>query len=40
MIDDFWRMIWQLKSDKVVMLTNLIELGAVSTDNATQMLNI
>jgi len=31
MIDDFWRMIWQLKSDKVVMLTNLIELGAVST---------
>ncbi|XP_053388764.1 receptor-type tyrosine-protein phosphatase epsilon-like [Mercenaria mercenaria] len=28
MIDDFWRMVWQLKSDKIVMLTNLIEMGA------------
>lgn len=27
MIDDFWRMVWQLKSDKIVMLTNLIEMG-------------
>ncbi|XP_060557616.1 receptor-type tyrosine-protein phosphatase epsilon-like, partial [Ruditapes philippinarum] len=27
MVDDFWRMVWQLKSDKIVMLTNLIEMG-------------
>lgn len=29
MIDDFWKMVWQLKSDKIVMLTNLVEMGAV-----------
>ncbi|XP_060604513.1 receptor-type tyrosine-protein phosphatase epsilon-like [Ruditapes philippinarum] len=27
MVDDFWEMVWQLKSDKIVMLTNLIEMG-------------
>ena len=29
MIDDFWRMVWQQKADKIVMLTNLIEMGQV-----------
>ncbi|WAQ98559.1 PTPRE-like protein, partial [Mya arenaria] len=28
MIDDFWRMVWQQKADKIVMLTNLIEMAS------------
>ncbi|XP_052084194.1 receptor-type tyrosine-protein phosphatase mu-like isoform X6 [Mytilus californianus] len=29
MVDDFWRMVWQLRIQNIVMLTNLIELGQI-----------
>ncbi|WAQ98497.1 PTPRE-like protein, partial [Mya arenaria] len=29
MIDEFWQMVWQQKSDKIVMLTNLIEMASI-----------
>ncbi|WAQ98949.1 PTPRM-like protein [Mya arenaria] len=29
MIDDFWRMVWQENAEKIVMLSNLIEMAAV-----------
>ncbi|XP_052793847.1 receptor-type tyrosine-protein phosphatase alpha-like [Mya arenaria] len=29
MIDEFWQMVWQQKADKIVMLTNLIEMASI-----------
>lgn len=34
-IDDFWRMVWQQNSDKIVMLTNVLEQGVVSQKQNT-----
>jgi len=30
-MDDMWRMVWQLKCSRIVMVSNLVEDGRVST---------